>query len=209
LDSHINFGRKPTSTSAQKSGEINGPLCCRYVSSPFFPSTTILHKNMGGSNVIPPSSSLNTSPNVPNTEARLMALPQSLKAAPYAGGVHDVKAEDLVLYYDIDVQGQVHSRYVLALSVGAAGSHVVLGVSISGTRQNSYGGAIPPAPRLAVTEREPFLRRLKGSDARVRMAAETVGLVPRVKLLYDTNDGYQARTCSLTTSWIFGVSTKA
>jgi hypothetical protein len=53
----------------------------------------------------------------------------------------------------------------------------------------SYPGknAIPSPP---VTEWEPLQRLLKGSDARVRMAAESVRLVPRVKLLCDTGYGF-------------------
>ncbi|KAJ7739258.1 hypothetical protein DFH07DRAFT_943964 [Mycena maculata] len=40
--------------------------------------------------------------------------------------------------------------------------------------------------RPVAAQWNPLLRLLKGTDARVRAAAECVGLVPRIKLLYDT-----------------------
>jgi hypothetical protein len=78
----------------------------------------------------------NSSVEVNAITADLSSLRESLKAqVPYTGGIHVVKPEDLVIYYDVD--GEMYPRSVLGLDLffrNQADAVAVPGASTSETR---------------------------------------------------------------------------
>jgi hypothetical protein len=77
--------------------------------SPFFFCTTLPLSMANALNDAPESMSGATA-----IAAQLKVLRDSLDVqVPYTGGIHPVKAEDLVVYYD--VQGEKYARYAPSL----------------------------------------------------------------------------------------------
>jgi hypothetical protein len=79
----------------------------------------------------------NSSIEVNTIAADLNSLRESLEAqVPYTGGIHVVKPEDLVIYYDVD--GEMYPRSVLGLDfffLNQTDAVAVPGASTSETRE--------------------------------------------------------------------------